>query len=226
MPPCWPRRRAPGQLRDHAERGQRAGLRVTDFDDAYYAPFTWDLKRGAVGFLLAAAEKGVTGPSVARDRLPLRARLRHGIASYAPRPPRLEQLRLDNAPPLVADLIAGALQLERAEWLAGLLDESRRGFRAARRWSRPAAAARSSRSRRPLRRRERGAGARAGRGDAGQGRRERKGAGTASSPDPRFVLIEGRSADGTDDLLLELKRARRSRCPAWSAVGLRGGRHG
>ena len=27
---------------------------VNDFDEAHYAPFTWDLKRGAVGFLLAA----------------------------------------------------------------------------------------------------------------------------------------------------------------------------
>lgn len=31
---------------------------VNDFDEAHYAPFTWDLKRGAVGFLLAAEEEG------------------------------------------------------------------------------------------------------------------------------------------------------------------------
>jgi uncharacterized protein (DUF2252 family) len=36
---------------------------VNDFDEAQYAPFTWDLKRGAVGFLLAAEEEGGHGPS-------------------------------------------------------------------------------------------------------------------------------------------------------------------
>ena len=39
---------------------------VNDFDDAYYAPFTWDLKRGAVGFLLAAQEKGGHGAKKSR----------------------------------------------------------------------------------------------------------------------------------------------------------------
>ncbi len=31
---------------------------VNDFDEAIYAPFTWDIKRGATGFWIAAREVG------------------------------------------------------------------------------------------------------------------------------------------------------------------------
>lgn len=39
---------------------------VNDFDDVAYGPFTWDLKRGATGFMLAAEE--MSGHGLKRQR--------------------------------------------------------------------------------------------------------------------------------------------------------------
>ena len=187
---------------------------VNDFDDAYYAPFTWDLKRGAVGFLLAAQEKGGHGPKKQRA---ITRRFLHGyvdaIASYAAEATEDgEQLRLDNAPPLVADLIAGALELTRTDWLADLLDDSRSGFRTGEEVV-PVSSRRAEFQEivdRFVAENEVQVPERAGRMRV-KDVAERKGAGTASLGLPRFfVLLEGPRADGTDDLLLEFKQARRS----------------
>ncbi|WP_246629643.1 DUF2252 family protein [Modestobacter lapidis] len=187
---------------------------VNDFDDAYYAPFTWDLKRGAVGFLLGAAEKG--GYGATKQRAIARRFVQGyiaGIASYAADGTEQdEQLRLDNAPPLIADLIASSLARSRADWLAGLLDESRSGFRADEELV-PVSSRRSEFQEivdRFVAENEIPVPERAGRMQV-RDVAERKGAGTASLGLTRyFVLIAGPSADGTDDLLLEFKRARRS----------------
>ncbi|WP_299954005.1 DUF2252 domain-containing protein [uncultured Modestobacter sp.] len=187
---------------------------VNDFDDAYYAPFTWDLKRGAVGFLLGAAEKGDLSrkKQLAVARRFVRGYI-DGIASYAADGrEQTQQLRLDNAPPLIADLISSTLETSRAEWLGDLLDETRRGFRtddelvpvSSRREEFQGIVDRyvaENEVRVPER--------------AGQMRvkdvAERRGAGTASLGLTRYyVLIAGMQDDGTDDLLLEFKRARRS----------------
>ena len=187
---------------------------VNDFDDAYYAPFTWDLKRGAVGFLLAAQEKGGHGAKKSRA---IACRFVHGyvsgIASYAADATEdSEQLRLDNSPPLIAALIAETLETSRTEWLSGLLDESRKGFRADEEVV-PASSRRQEFQAivdRFVAENEVSVPARAGRMRV-KDVAERKGAGTASLGLTRFfVLVEGLSADGTDDLLLEFKRARRS----------------
>ncbi|CCG03685.1 DUF2252 domain-containing protein [Blastococcus saxobsidens] len=187
---------------------------VNDFDDAYYAPFTWDLKRGAVGFLLAAEEKGGHGRKKQRA---IAGHFLHGyaaaMAAYAAEGTEGgEQLRLDNAPPLVADLIAGALELARADWLAGLLDDSRSGFRPDEEVV-PVSSRRAEFQEivdRFVAQNEVPVPERAGRMRV-KDVAERKGAGTASLGLTRFfVLVEGRSADGTDDLLLEFKQARRS----------------
>ncbi|MGY1915270.1 DUF2252 family protein [Blastococcus sp. SYSU DS0973] len=187
---------------------------VNDFDDAFYAPFTWDLKRGAVGFLLGAGEKGGQGPAKQRA---IARRFVHGyvsgIASYAAAATEdSEQLRLDNAPPLIADLIAGALEVSRADWLAGLLDDARSGFRTDDEVV-PVSSRRAEFQQivdRYVADNEVPVPERAGRMRV-KDVAERKGAGTASLGLTRFfVLIEGPRADGTDDLLLEFKQARRS----------------
>jgi len=187
---------------------------VNDFDEAYYAPFTWDIKRGAVGFMLAVEEKGGHGRK--RQRKAARAFVDgyvQGIRGYASSDAESrQQLRLDSAPPLVADLIRGALR-DRAEWLATkYLDEYRRGFRAddelvpvTGRRDEFQAAVDGFVAGRGIRMPER----------AGRMRVkdvcERRGQGTASQGLARYyLLIEGPNQDGTDDLVLEMKQARRS----------------
>ncbi|WP_246627075.1 DUF2252 domain-containing protein [Modestobacter italicus] len=188
---------------------------VNDFDDAYYAPFTWDLKRGAVGFLLGAAEKG--GLSQKKQRAVARRFVRgyvDGIASYAADGrEQTEQMRLDNAPPLIAELIASTLETSRADWLAeDLLDETRRGFRTDDELV-PVSSRRAEFQGivdRYVAENEVAVPERAGAMRV-KDVAERRGAGTASLGLTRyFVLIAGVRDDGTDDLLLEFKRARRS----------------
>jgi uncharacterized protein (DUF2252 family) len=187
---------------------------VNDFDEAYYGPFTWDLKRGAVGFMLAAEEEGDHGTK--RQRKIAKRFVRgyiEGIAEYAEDPVEHEhQMRLDNAPKLIRKLIKDAKQ-DRAEWLAeDHHDEFGRGFRAddelvpisSRRDEFQALIDRFVKENDvevPPR--------------AGDMRvkdvAERKGAGTASLGLARYyLLIEGPGADASDDLVIEFKQARRS----------------
>ena len=189
---------------------------VNDFDEAYYAPFTWDLKRGAVGFMLAAETKGGHGGKKQRAIAERFVRgYAEAITAYAGAAgaEQDQQLRRDNAPGMIADLIDGALARTRAEWLAeDYLEPGGTGFRADDELV-PVSS-----------RREEFQGiveayveenavdvpARAGTMRV-KDVALRKGAGTASLGLTRYyVLIEGPRADGTDDLLLEFKQARRS----------------
>lgn len=91
---------------------------VNDFDEAYSAPFTWDLKRGAVGFIIAAEEVG------GRDR-DQQCRIARSfvegyvdaIAQIVRGAERHDQMRQDNAPKLIRRLIEDALE-DRSAWLA------------------------------------------------------------------------------------------------------------
>lgn len=187
---------------------------VNDFDEAHHAPFTWDLKRGATGFLLAAHEKG------GLKRKKRRKVARHfvkgyiaGMRDFAQDDRELEhQLRYDNAPRMIAQLIESA-RTSRSDWLAeDYHEEYRRGFR-----NDDELVPMSSRIDEfqnlvdrwfdecdidvPPR--------------AGSMRVKdvavRRGQGTASLGLSRYyVLIEGEKADATDDIIIEFKRARRS----------------
>jgi uncharacterized protein (DUF2252 family) len=185
-----------------------------DFDEAFYAPFTWDLKRGATGFVIAAGEIGDHGPR--RAEKIVRAFVRGylgALSAYADSGQEdLDQIRQDNAPALVADLIKDAQQ-SRADWLARkYLDEYKRGFRA-------------DHEHLPVSHRRQEF------QDAldrfvEQNEVEvpdrtpemrvkdvcvRLGQGTASLGLPRYyLLVEGARADGTDDVIIEFKQARRS----------------
>ncbi len=188
---------------------------VNDFDDAYYAPFTWDLKRGTVGFLLGVEHKGGMGRK--KQAVIARRFVRGyvaGIASYAAEGgEQTEQLRQDNAPPLIADLIADTLTRTRADWLAeDLLTENLSGFRTDAELV-PVPSRRAEFQEivdRFVAENDVQVPERAGRMRV-KDVAERHGAGTASLGLTRYyVLIAGLRDDGTDDLLLELKRARRS----------------
>ncbi len=187
---------------------------VNDVDEASYAPFSWDLKRGAVGFMIAVGEKGGHGRK--RQRKVARAFVEgyvQGISGFASSPSESDQqFRVDNSPPVVAGLIRNAVR-DRSTWLASnYLDEYSRGFR-------------NDKDLVPLtgRRDEFQAAIDtfvAGRGGALPDRAgemrvkdvcERHGQGTASLGLARYyLLIEGPNQDGTDDLVLEMKQARRS----------------
>jgi hypothetical protein len=137
-----------------------------------------------------------------------------GIAAYAAAgTEQHEQLRMDNAPGMIRDLIAGALEDTRADWLAGAyLDDERRGFRADEELV-PVSSRRDEFQEvieRFLRVNDVTVPERAGAMRV-KDVAERKGAGTASLGLTRFyVLIEGPRKNDTDDLLLEFKQARRS----------------
>lgn len=187
---------------------------VNDFDEAYYAPFTWDLKRGTVGFMIAAQEEGGYGPKKQRKiaRRFVRGYI-DGITEYARDGIEQDhQMRMDTAPPLIAELIEDALT-DRAQWLADdYLDEYGRGFRAddelvpvsSRREEFQALVDRYV-AENGIAVPDRAAGLRVK--DVAQ----RKGQGTASLGLARYyILIEGPHADGSDDLVIEFKQARRS----------------
>lgn len=187
---------------------------VNDFDEAYYAPFTWDLKRGAVGFMIAAQVEGGLGRKkqrkVAADFVRGYVAAMRSYATDATE--QQDQMRQDNAPELIRDLIRGALK-DRSGWLQKKYhDEYRTGFR-------------SDDEHVPVTSRVEEFQAaldgfvtdndidvpvRAGRmrvKDVCQ----RLGQGTASLGLPRYYLmVEGPRADGTDDLIIEFKQARRS----------------
>jgi uncharacterized protein (DUF2252 family) len=187
---------------------------VNDFDEAYYAPFTWDLKRGAVGFMIGAQEEGELGPKH-QQRI-----VEHfvqgyidGITQFAHDETEQDhQLREDNAPKLIRKLFKDAWEY-RSEWLEDdYHDEYGRGFRfddeliplSSRREEFQEVVDRYVREN-GIRVPER----------AGDMRVKdvaiRRGQGTASLGLARYYLmIEGPRADASDDLIIELKQARRS----------------
>ncbi len=188
---------------------------VDDFDEAFYAPFTWDIKRGAVGFMIGAEVEGGLGR---KDQRAIAAAFVggyvDGIERYAAsRMEDGEQMRRDNAPPLIADLLDKATKKGRAAWLADkYLDETGRGFKASKKLV-PISSRRDEFQAvldRFVAESELEPPARAGEMHV-KDVCERKGQGTASLGLARYyLLVEGPAADGTDDLILELKQARPS----------------
>ena len=187
---------------------------VNDFDEAYYAPFTWDVKRGAVGFMVAAEVEGGHGRK--RQRKVARAFVEGyvaGMRRFADDGDETRhQVRLDNAPPLIRSLLEDSLN-QRSRWLAKKYhDEYARGFR-------------SSAKLVPQPRRvaefqevvdrlvaENGVDVPARAGDVRvKDVAVRIHQGTASLGLARYyVMLEGPTADGSDDVIIELKQARRS----------------
>lgn len=187
---------------------------VNDFDEAAYAPFTWDIKRGSVGFMIAGGTEG--GLPAKRQRKLVRKFVRgyvEGLSGFAEDADELDhQIRLDNAPELIREMLEDEWE-DRREWLEGeYYDEFRRGFRAddelvpvSSRCDEfqeiidrlviendievPPRAAEMKVKDVAIRRHQ----------------------GTASLGLERYyVLIEGPLPDESDDLVIELKRARRS----------------
>ena len=187
---------------------------VNDFDDAAYGPFTWDLKRGATGFMIAAEEEGDFGRKKQRKitKRFLQGYI-DGIAYYARNETESSaEFREDNSPKIIRELFEEARE-PREDWLSDrYLDETGRGFRANDELT-PISTRRSEFQGildRLAKKNDIEKGGRAGQLEV-KDVAVRHGQGTASLGLPRYyILIEGPNQDGTDDLILELKRARRS----------------
>ncbi|MCM0620776.1 DUF2252 domain-containing protein [Nocardioides bruguierae] len=193
---------------------------VNDFDEAFYAPFTWDLKRGAVGFMIAAEAEG--GMDADKQRRVAEEFVRgyvDAMRRYATDATEQQgQMRQDNAPKVIRQLIEDKTEEGRDAWLARKYhDEQRRRFRA-------------DDEHVPISSRTEEFQAlfeqfiadndielpdRALSGETGALKVkdvcQRLGQGTASLGLPRYyLLLEGPAADGSDDLIIEFKQARRS----------------
>ncbi len=187
---------------------------VNDFDETIYAPFTWDIKRGAVGFWIAAKEVGGFKRKK-RERI-----VRHfvkgyhdAMREYADHQVETEkEYRLDNSPKVIRRLFKEAWE-ERADWLwDDYLKPNGRGFRSDDELQ-PISSQRETF--------QDAVNQLAGRKGFSVPDRAgamkvkdvcvRHGQGTASLGLPRYyVLIEGPSQNATDDIIIEFKRARRS----------------
>lgn len=185
---------------------------VDDFDEAHVAPFSWDIKRGALGFWLAARAAGHGGKRTRKITCAFVEGYFEGLRLFA-RDDREKwhQLRQDNAPPLIRDLLEEAFA-RRHELLGSLVDLERGEFLPS-----DEVVPHSShvaelqpaidRYREGLdRERDHRAGHFKVRDVA-----IKKGSGTASlGLDRYYVLIEGPSGERDDDVILEVKQARRS----------------
>ncbi|WP_438768346.1 DUF2252 domain-containing protein [Kushneria sp. TE3] len=192
---------------------------VNDFDEAYYAPFTWDLKRGATGFMIAA---GTEGELKHKHRVKIVRRFIDGYIDAMQRLAREateqdEEMRVDNAPKLIRKLFKSAHE-KRSKWLRDdYLDETGRRFRSSDKLV-PISSRRDEFQQitdrlvtdnhievPPRARTSDGTGMRV------KDVAIRRGQGTASlGLDRYYVLIEGPKGDGTADLIIEYKQARRS----------------
>ncbi|SFQ11484.1 DUF2252 domain-containing protein [Tranquillimonas alkanivorans] len=187
---------------------------VNDFDEAVYAPFTWDMKRGATGFWIAAGE--IAGMKRKKRRKVI-ARFVEGyldaMQSYAERATeRNDDYRMDNSPKVIRRLFDEAWE-ERRTWLwDDYLKPSGRGFGPGDELQPLSGEIATFQKAIDALAKEKGIepSERAGTLKV-KDVCVRHGEGTASLGLPRYyVLIEGPSKNATDDLIIEFKRARRS----------------
>lgn len=188
---------------------------INDYDEVFYAPFTWDLKRGATGFMIAADEIGGYGHG---KRCKIIRSFVHGyvdrISAYATDHSEGDSdLREDNAPELIAGLIESAKSGGRAKWLSKkYYNETATGFKSSSKLV-PISSRRDEFQELIDRYVEESGIAVPERAGAMRVKdvAERRGQGTASLGLVRYyVMIEGPLTDASDDILLELKQARRS----------------
>lgn len=185
---------------------------VNDFDEAYYAPFTWDIKRGAVGFMLAAREEGVHHKKQIRILQRFVRGYLDAMAEFSDDGTEVDlQIRVDNAPSLIQKLLKDS-QEDREDWLEEFLDSKRRRFAASEEIVPVSSRVDEFQDIIDRYRKENDLQPPDRAGDLKvKDVAQKKGSGTASLGLPRyFVLLEGPSQNGCDDLILELKQARRS----------------
>ncbi len=186
---------------------------VNDFDEAWAAPFSYDVKRGATGFWIVATENGVKKKHRCRIVRSFVEGYLGAMRSYSQDDRSSTfQFRLDNSPPMIRSLLKGAMT-ERAEFLAKYVDGATSRFRPSRK-----RVPHSSRIPDFQKVVDRYAKA----NDLGDVPRpksffrvldvaRKKGSGTQSLGLDRFwVLLEGWDPDPAQSVIIELKQTRRS----------------
>ena len=187
---------------------------VNDFDETIYAPFTWDIKRGAVGFWVAT--EMVAGMKRKKRRKVVAKFVKgylNAMQTYAKyQNESQDAFRLDNSPKVIKRLFEEAWE-DRKDWLwDDYLKPNGRGFRAtdelqplSKEIEKFQQAVHDLAESKGIDVPDR----------AGELKVKdvcvRHGQGTASLGLPRYyVLIEGPSKNATDDIIIEFKRARQS----------------
>lgn len=99
-----------------------------DFDEAYFAPFSYDVKRGAVGFYIAAKENGLKKKKRRKIVKNFFDGYWEGLINFA-RDDREKwhEFRIDNSPKMIRKLLKNA-RTERKEFLEDLIDLSKEQF--------------------------------------------------------------------------------------------------
>lgn len=185
---------------------------LNDFDEAYVAPYTWDVKRGAVGFDLAAREQGLHQKKRRKINHAFAKGYVGGLADFVQNDEeKHHRLSAGNSPPLIQALIEDSRRA-RDEWLTKYVDLQRERFLDSEKLvPLPERVAVLQRAVDEYRQHEDIA--KLG-GDGYFHVKDvaiKQGSGTASlGLDRYFVLIEGPGPSPSDDLILELKQSRRS----------------
>ncbi|MEM8963410.1 MAG: DUF2252 family protein [Acidobacteriota bacterium] len=186
---------------------------LNDFDEAHVAPFSWDVKRGAVGFYLAGRHHDLAHKICRRIARDFAAAYIDGLHLFAQDDSeRHHRLHETNSPELIAALIADSKR-NRRDWLSAFVDLDQGRFRTDHAELDPASDRIDDIQAAIDRYRQINEVPQAGR--AGHYRVKdvaiKHGSGTASlGLDRFFVLIESARPDHGDDVILEMKQARDS----------------
>ncbi len=180
-----------------------------DFDEAYFAPFSYDLKRGAVGFELATKEEGL---KKSERRAIVEAFGKGYVAALKDfaiddREADLS-MRIDNSPPMIRTLLECSMK-ERSKWLAKMIDVEKGEFQPTDEIVPQSSHVEEFQKAidRYVKQNELGAATRMTDFHV-KDVALKKGSGTASLGLERyFVLIDGPTDDEHDDIILELKQA-------------------
>ncbi|MCA9973924.1 MAG: DUF2252 family protein [Anaerolineales bacterium] len=101
---------------------------VNDFDEAYVAPFSYDVKRGAIGFFLIARQND---PSKKKARKVARAFVNgylEALRAYAHGDrEKWHEFRIDNSPEMIRELLTSA-RTRREDFLDELIDLEKERF--------------------------------------------------------------------------------------------------
>ncbi len=186
---------------------------VNDFDEAHVAPFSYDLKRGGVGFYLIARENGLSKKHARKVVKAFVKGYLEALEGYAHDDrEKWHEFRTDNSPNMIKKLLTSA-STRREKFLDALIDLERERFVPSDEIVPHTKYVPKFQDIVDRYRQENEI------GDETKGDNFfevidvaiKKDSGTASlGLDRFFVMISGRSADPTDNIILEMKQARRS----------------